>query len=243
MPTSRGLLRPAASATAARGRGGCSGCGGTPGPRSAATASTTPARASAGGTSPWIIANASRSWAPMPDLETRPRPSAPSTTRHTSRPRTSPVTTPCSTTGSAPAGGDRRRPARGAPGRAPARGDARRGDGVATVGARRTATTWIGSVNSPARRAITPAPPSAKTVQLGGTGAARPDDRRAEPAPARRVGDLGGGHAAPTRHRAGEAAPRRARSRSAPRRRRERRRPPLAPGRRSLTRFEQRDGG
>ena len=79
-----------------------SGCWAAPVRRCSSTARTTPARASTVGTSPCMIVNASRSWAPTPTSRRTAPVCGSSTTRHTSRPRTSPVTTPCSTVGSAP---------------------------------------------------------------------------------------------------------------------------------------------
>ena len=49
-----------------------------------------------------MIVNASRSWAPTPTSSRTAPVCGSSTTRQTSRPRTSPVTTPCSTFGTAP---------------------------------------------------------------------------------------------------------------------------------------------
>ena len=100
-PTQAGLLleppaQQALGGEAVQRVGGASARGGRRRP------ATTPASASTVGTSPWMMANASRSWAPTPTSRRTAPVWGSSTTRQTSRPRTSPVTTPCSTTGTAP---------------------------------------------------------------------------------------------------------------------------------------------
>ena len=79
-----------------------SGCWGASTVRCRATVSTMRASDSTAGTSPCSIWNASRSWAPTPTSSRVVAVWGSSTTRHTSRPRTSPTSTPCSTEGSAP---------------------------------------------------------------------------------------------------------------------------------------------
>ena len=101
-----------------------------------------------------MMANASRSWAPTPTSRRTASVCGSSTTRHTSSPRTSPVTTPCSTFGVGTAGHDRRDQremgrrrlrrwrgqARPPPAAARGRRRATRRSGVGTVLARRAST-------------------------------------------------------------------------------------------------------
>ncbi len=132
-----------------------SGCGSAPRRRCDATMATTPARASAVGTSPWMSWNASRSWAPTPTSRRVTPRSGSTTTRHTSSPATSPETTPCSITGVAPPASIR--------GVRASNASSTGGDGSSATGSARRNTrpsaihTTGGVVKYVARRASTPA--------------------------------------------------------------------------------------
>ena len=159
-----------------------SGWRGAPGVRWAVTASTTRAKASGVGSSPCSIWNASRSWAPTPTSSRAVPVIGSSTTLHTSRPRTSPASTPCSTTGTAP-------PASISGRKRSCSGDASDGgvSGSGTAGSRvrpSACQTDTGSENCVARRARVPVPDSATTWRVP----APARNAQASAAPRRRAG-------------------------------------------------------
>ena len=160
------------------------------------------------GTSPWMIANASRSWAPTP------------TSRRTA-PRVRVVDDPAHLEAAdlagddavlddrhGAAGLDRRRPARGAPASAAAaRRAARRRPAAASAAS--TCQTSIGTSNPPARRASSPVAALGEDVERVGAVAAAP-----RPAPRRGRARASSSQQHP-RRAVGDAAPRRAGTRRA----------------------------